>query len=129
MLWEAADRICGQRLKALIPVLIDAMERHRHLLLDPVVRSRLLDVSAATIDRQLGAEREAAGRVRRRRRGNHSAIKQSVPVRTFAQWGDPEPGYFECDMVEHCGGVKEVGNFVHTLTLTDIHGGWTAWSL
>jgi len=25
MLWEAADRICGQRLKALIPVLIDAM--------------------------------------------------------------------------------------------------------
>jgi len=93
------------------------------------VRSRLLDVSAATIDRLLGAEREAAGRVRRRRRGNHSAIKQSVPVRTFAQWGDPEPGYFECDMVEHCGGVKEVGNFVHTLTLTDIHGGWTAWSL
>jgi hypothetical protein len=48
-----------------------------------------------------------------------------VPVRTFADWGDPEPGYFECDMVEHCGGVKKAGNFVHTLTLTDIHSGWT----
>jgi hypothetical protein len=23
-------------------------------------------------------------------------------------------------MVEHCGGVKEGGNFVHTLTLTDM---------
>ena len=28
-------------------------------------------------------------------------------------------------MVEHCGGMKEGGNFVHTLTLTDIHSGWT----
>ena len=28
-------------------------------------------------------------------------------------------------MVEHCGGVKEGRNFVHTLTLTDIHSGWT----
>ena len=125
VLWEAADRICGKRLRVLLPVLIDAMERHGHLQLDPVVRSRLLDVSAATIDRLLGPEREAAGRMRRRRWGNNSAIKQSVPLRTFAQWGDPEPGYFECDMVEHCGGVKQAGNFVHTLTVTDIHSGWT----
>jgi hypothetical protein len=29
------------------------------------------------------------------------------------------------DLVEHCGGVKHEGNFVHTLTLTDIHSGWT----
>ena len=31
MLWEAADRVCGKRLKALIPTLVDAMERHGHL--------------------------------------------------------------------------------------------------
>ena len=46
-------------------------------------------------------------------------------MRTFAEWGDPPPGYFECDMVEHCGGAKKGGNFVHTLTLTDMHSGWT----
>jgi hypothetical protein len=124
-LWEAADRICGKRLRVLIPVLIEAMERHGHLQLGPVVRRRLLDISAATIDRLLGPEREATGRVRRRRWGAGSAVRQSVPVRTFAEWGDPPPGYFECDMVEHCGGVKKGGNFVHTLTLTDIHSGWT----
>jgi hypothetical protein len=28
-------------------------------------------------------------------------------------------------MVEHCGGSKVGGNFFHTLTLTDIHSGWT----
>jgi len=31
VLWEAADRVCGKRLKALIPMLVDAMERHGHL--------------------------------------------------------------------------------------------------
>jgi hypothetical protein len=35
-------------------VLIDAMERHGHLKLDAVVRTRLLGLSAATIDRMLG---------------------------------------------------------------------------
>jgi hypothetical protein len=30
VLWEAADRICGQRLRVLIPLLIEAMERHGH---------------------------------------------------------------------------------------------------
>jgi hypothetical protein len=106
-------------------VLIEAMERHGHLKLDPVVKSRLLDISAATIDRLLRPQREATGRLRRRRWGAGSAVRQSVPVRTFADWGDPPPGYLECDLVEHCGGVKVGGNFVHTLTLTDIHSGWT----
>ena len=46
-------------------------------------------------------------------------------MRTFADWLDPAPGYFEIDMVEHCGGPKTDGDFVHTLTLTDIASGWT----
>ena len=124
-LWEAADRICGKRLRVLIPVLIEAMERHGQLQLHPVARSRLLDISAATVDRLLVPEREATGRARRRRWGAGSAVRQSAPVRTRAAWGDPPPGYFECDMVERRGGVKKGGNFVHTLTLTDIHSGWT----
>jgi hypothetical protein len=49
LLWEAADRICGKRLEPLLPVLIESMERHGHLRLEPVVRSPLLDISAATI--------------------------------------------------------------------------------
>lgn len=69
VLWEAADRICGKRLRVPIPVLIEAMERHRHLRLDRVVRSRLLDISAATIDCVLRPQRETTGRVRPRRRG------------------------------------------------------------
>jgi hypothetical protein len=52
-LWEAADRICGKRLKALIPTLIDSMTRHGHLSLSKGVRQRLMQISATTIDRLL----------------------------------------------------------------------------
>jgi hypothetical protein len=125
VLWEAADRLCGKRLKALIPVLVDAMERHGHLRLDPTVRSRLLGVSAATIDRALRATRERIDGQRKRRVGVGAAIRRSIPVRTFADWRDPPPGFFEVDMVEHCGGPKTDGNYVHSLVLTDIASGWT----
>ena len=59
VLWEASDRLCGKRLKALLPVLVPGLERHGHLCLDPRVREQLMAVSAATIDRRLG---ESAGR-------------------------------------------------------------------
>ena len=38
VVWEASDRICGKRLKAALPNLVDSMERHGHLNLDPFVR-------------------------------------------------------------------------------------------
>jgi hypothetical protein len=41
LLWEASDRVCGNRLKALLPVLIAVMERHGRLVLDPLVRTAL----------------------------------------------------------------------------------------
>ena len=125
MLWEAADRVCGKRLKALIPTLLDAMERHGHLDLDPLIRTKVLQVSAATIDRALAPARQHIDGQRKRRKGVGAAIRRSIPVRTFADWRDPPPGFFEIDMVEHCGGVKTDGDFVHTLTLTDIASGWT----
>ena len=125
VLWEAADRVCGKRLKALIPMLVDAMERHGHLDLDPVVKTKVLQVSAATIDRVLADARAHIDGKRRRRTGVGAAIQRSIPVRTFADWRDPVPGFLEIDMVEHCGGSQTGGDYVHTLTLTDIASGWT----
>ena len=48
MLWEASDWICGKRLKLLLSVLVEAMERHGHLRLELEVRRRVLAVSAST---------------------------------------------------------------------------------
>ncbi len=125
VLWEASDRLCGKRLKALVPLLVDAMERHGHIFLDAALKNKLLRMSAATIDRALRATREQIDGQRKRRTGVGAAIRRSIPVRTFADWGEPPPGFFEVDMVEHCGGPKTDGNYVHTLVLTDIASGWT----
>ena len=38
VIWEASDRICGKRLKAAMPHLVESMERNGHLALDPEVR-------------------------------------------------------------------------------------------
>src|SRR6476619_1191173 len=53
VVWEASDRICGKRLRPLLPILVEAMERHGHVQLVPEVRTGLLTISAATIDRAL----------------------------------------------------------------------------
>ena len=59
VIWEASDRICGKRLRALVPILVEAMERHGHLQLTPEVRTGLQTMSAATIDRALREVRGA----------------------------------------------------------------------
>ena len=61
VLWEASDRICGKRLRPMVPVLVESMERHGHLQLAPELRTRLLAMSAATIDRALRDVRGQAG--------------------------------------------------------------------
>jgi len=124
VVWEASDRICGKRLQPLLPILVEAMERHGHLQLAPEVRTRLLAMSAATIDRALSDIRRQAGSATRRRSAPSAAIRRSVPVRTFDGWDNPPPGFVEADLVGHSGPVAK-GSFVQTLVLTDIATGWT----
>lgn len=84
LLWEASDRICGKRLKALIPSLLSAMERHSYLDVDKCVKDRLLTMSAASIDRALKPTRRKIGTCGKRRRGSGNAIRRQIPVRTFS---------------------------------------------
>src|SRR5580693_3363321 len=109
-LWEASDRICGKRLKVMIPTLLPSLERHGRLKLDQAGRALVLGVSAATIDRLLV--------------GFYSAVRREVPIRTFNDWHDPPPGFCEVDMVAH-GGTSVAGSFIQTLTMVDVATGWT----
>ena len=123
ILWEASDRICGKRLKEAIPTLVIAMERYGHLQLEAEVRRLLLAMSAATMDRLLKPVREI-GKQGRRRPGISTPLRRSIAVRTFNDWNDPPPGFFEMDMVAHCG-KSVAGSHAHSLVLTDIASGWT----
>ena len=123
-LWEASDRICGKRLKVMIPILLPSLERHGRLTLGKFDRALVLSVSAATIDRLLVETKIAAAGGKRRRIGFYSAVRREVPIRTFNDWNDPTPGFCEVDMVAH-GGTSVAGSFIQTLTMVDVATGWT----
>jgi len=122
ILWEAADRICGKRLKAALPLFIKSMEAHGHLRLADGVRDRLLAVSAATIDRLLVTVRQKAGSRRRTKRVRR--LSREIPIKTRQDWKDPLPGYLEIDFVVH-GGSSMSGEYLHSLVATDVCSGWT----
>jgi len=124
VIWEASDRVCGKRLRSLVPILVEAMERHGHLHLANEVRSDLLAMRAATIDRALREVRERSRGRSRRRAPPSAAVRRSVTVRTFEGWDDPPPGFMETDLVAHSGPTAK-GSFVQTLTVTGIATGWT----
>ena len=51
-------------------------------------------------------------------------LKQQIPIRTFQEWNEAQPGFLEADLVAHWGTEIE-GNYLYTLTLTDVATGWT----
>jgi hypothetical protein len=122
VLWEASDRVCGKRLRAVLPILLPALERNGHLKLETTIRSKILSMSAATIDRLLRAPRNATRSKKPRRIVPEP--RRRVPLRTFADWNEPPPGSMEMDLVAHCGEVNR-GSYIHSLVMTDIASGWT----
>ena len=112
ILWEAADRICGKCLKQPIPTLLEAMEWHGHVSLDPEVRTRVLKAGAAPIDR-LPAPVRQVGRQGRRRSTLNTPLRKSIAMRTFSDWNDQLPGFLEMDMVAHCG-KSVAGSHLHS---------------
>jgi hypothetical protein len=120
-LWEAAGRVCAKRLVPFLPTLIESLEHHGHLQLPAEVREQLLTISPATADRLLGQIRGARGGISTTRPG--ALLKQQIALRTFADWDDLQPGFFEADLVAHCGSQNK-GSYLNTLVLTDVASGW-----
>ena len=47
-----------------------------------------------------------------------------IPIRVYFDWDERQPGFFEVDTVANCGMSTE-GQYISTLTLTDVYSGWT----
>lgn len=124
-LWRAANGICAKRLLPFLPTLIKTLERFGHMKLDKHLKRKVLGMSLSTLERILKKEREKD----RESKGKSltrpgSLLKKQIAVKIFSQWNDQEVGFFEVDLVAHCGGDIS-GRFIQTLTMTDIATGWT----
>lgn len=119
-IWFATDQMCSKRLKAALHAWLPFYEAE-HGKLSEDVKSKLLTLSAATIDRMLAP-------IRFKRKGLTSTkpgtlLKNKIPIRT-GPWDVTKPGFMEADSVAH-GGNSTLGSFVWSITLTDIFSGWT----
>jgi hypothetical protein len=124
-IWAVSDGICSKRLHPFLPEMVRVMERCGELELKDEVRKRLLQVSPATMDRLLSAERQKLKIRGRSRTRPGMMLKHQVPIRTFADWDEVVPGFLEMDTVSHDGGHPTGGRFIHSLDATDIATCWT----
>jgi len=88
------------------------------------VEAQLCRMSPAPIDRLLRPWRQLGGRRRFTTTKPGSLLKQSIPIRTFADWQDDRPGFLEVDLVHHCGESTE-GFYLTTLSTVDVASGWS----
>jgi hypothetical protein len=122
ILWGAANFIGSKRLAPFLEELVPVMERHGHLEVTEEVRAQLLSISPATIDRILHPFRKSGPKgVSTTKSG--ILLKKQILLRTFSDWNETGPGFFEADLVAHCGHSTD-GAYLNTFVLTDIATGW-----
>ena len=119
--WEAASYPWSVRLKALLPLWLPWMRGRFQL--TPALERQLLAISARQLDRRLQAKKRHLKRRLYGRTKPGTLLKHHIPLKTD-HWDVTVPGYTEVDLVSHSGSRAD-GEFVHSLTLTDIHTTWT----
>jgi hypothetical protein len=122
-IWKHSEQPCGKRLKPTLPLWLDSYEL-RHGTLSSAIRGKILKCSARQLDRLTAPHRlGSTGRLGRSHGRTSHRLKTAIPVRC-GPWEVDRPGWFEADTVSHGGGSSS-GDFLWSLTLTDIHTGWT----
>ena len=120
-IWLSADQPCSRRLKALLPLWVPFLDHVAHNIPEAVF-SLLGDISSSTIDRILKASRVKHPKgISGTKPGN--MLKSQIQIRT-GPWDVSGPGFMEADTVAHCGNTM-AGDFIWSLTMSDIYSGWT----
>lgn len=122
--WAVQGTPCGRLLAAALPDLVPRLRRFKELSIEDGTADMLLKIAPATIDRRLKADRGKLDPRGRSHTKPGTLLKDSIPMRTWAEWDDAVPGFVEIDLVGHEGG-NSTGEVCFTLTITDISTGWT----
>lgn len=126
--WALTGGPCGKYLAASMPVVLDNLEYHGHVVVGedsygPEMRGELEAMSAATIDRYLAPVKKADPIRGRSTTSPGSVLKTQITVRRAGDEVEQEPGFFEADTVAHCGPTAR-GEFCYSVNLTDVFTGW-----
>ena len=115
-LWELMGRINSKKMKAAIPLWLPFYKQ-----VSPDIKILLLSISAASIDRLLKPYKDKKPKALSSTKP--SLIKNMIPLKLLDGHIN-YPGFIEADTVAHCGESLS-GEFISTLTMTDLYSGWT----
>ena len=122
--WAVMNAPAGKRMAPFMAEIVQQLRAHGELEISDENAELLCAMSAATIDRRLAPDRKKLQIRGRSGTKPGTLLKAQIPIRTWAEWDEKEPGFVEIDCVGHEGGDPS-GDFCQTLTVTDIHTGWT----
>ena len=125
--WTLMGMPCGKYLQVMadswLPLLRAAGDLDVPCATD-VAQAELQAMSAATIDRYLGPARGRASIKGISTTKPAALLRNSITIRRCTDEAPQVPGVIEADTVAHCGPTL-IGEFARTMTMTDIHTGWT----
>ena len=88
------------------------------------IAEKLIKISPASIDRYLKKDKQELRLKGKSLTKPIDSLKSRIPIRIFySQEERKKPGYWQTDTVHHCGQAT-VGQYVHSLTATDVFSGW-----
>ena len=120
-LWFCMGQVSAKRMKK---AFIEWLPRYHQNDVTPQVKHLLSEMSASTLDRLLAKIRSQM-RTGKGLSGTKPAkyFQNIIPLRTLDELID-RPGHMQADTVLHCGS-NMLGQFAHTLCMTDIDSTWT----
>ena len=122
-IWEVFDYPCGQNLAPMIKEYIEVLEKFKEMTFSLELKEKLLSISSATIDRRLERSKGIKKKKVFSTTKPGSMLKKQIPIKT-SSWNEKRVGFGELDLVAHCGNSAS-GEFINSLTFTDIATGWT----
>ncbi|MHB1474318.1 MAG: hypothetical protein ACYCV4_11995 [Dermatophilaceae bacterium] len=127
--WTLIGEPCGKYLAPIMAATLAQLEVFGELgkvadRLSPSVREQLGTMSPATIDRMLKPTKAARYPAAKSATRPSATLRSSLVVRQAMDKMEQAPGFFEIDLVAHCGHSLK-GEHAWTLTATDVYLGWT----
>ena len=116
-LWTLMGKMCSKKMKRAFTLWLP-----HYKWANAEQKALLYKISPASIDRYLEAIR-----IKNKVRGistTDPVLKHQIPIKLLDS-EIKEPGYVESDTVSHCA-ANPGGNFISSLTMTDLFSGWTA---
>lgn len=121
-IWDAFG-LCGKRIKAMMRDILPPLVMRGRFDAEDEIHEKLLQISAASIDRLLAEER-----AKRKLKGSShtkptSLLKLQIPIVVSSELERIEPGHYQIDLVGHDGGNPN-GQFAFSLNAVELLCGW-----